>query len=149
LWPARMLKHPPHRLWGYVRIGGIPRVTLVSGSREPKAVNTRTSSCDHGDGASSRVQPKNGREDFVTSRRVRPSISTPSSHHQVRNRHFPSSSSLLPHARKVSRRCWQRRRLGYSDHFFDNDSPPSTSSHDCKFKHHDISSTFMLLGLDL
>jgi hypothetical protein len=34
----------------------------------------------------------------------------PSSHHLVRNRHFPSLSSLLPHARKVSRRCWRRRR---------------------------------------
>jgi hypothetical protein len=48
---------------------------------------------------------KMGREDFVTSRRDRPSISTPSSHHLVRNRHFPSSSSLLPRARKVSRWC--------------------------------------------
>jgi hypothetical protein len=44
--------------WGYARINGIPRATLVSGSREPKAVNTRTSGCDHGDGTSSRAQAK-------------------------------------------------------------------------------------------
>jgi hypothetical protein len=53
---------------------------------------------------------KRGQEDSVTSRRDRPSISTPSSHHLVRNRHFSSSSSLLPRARKVSRWCWRRRR---------------------------------------
>jgi hypothetical protein len=64
LWPARTLKHPPHRPWGYLQIERFPRATLISGSHEPKAVDPRTSGCDHGDGASSRAQVKKGAEGF-------------------------------------------------------------------------------------
>jgi hypothetical protein len=119
LWPARTLKHPPHRPWGYLRIERIPRATLVSGAREPNAVTPARAAATMEMARAPARMRKRGREDFVTSRRDRPSISTPFSHHLVQNRHFPSSSFLLPRARKVSRWCWQRRRrrLGYSDNF--------------------------------
>jgi hypothetical protein len=64
MWPARTLKHPLHRPWGYLRIERFHRATLVTGSREPKAVKPRTSGCDHGDGASSRAQAKKGAGGF-------------------------------------------------------------------------------------
>jgi hypothetical protein len=157
MWPARTLKHPLHRPWGYLRIECFHGATLVSGSREPKAVNPCTSGCDHGDGASSCAQAKKGAGGFHHLPPRPPLCFYPSSHHLIPNRHFPSLSSLLPRARKVSRRCWRRRwwrdggddgDCGFDD-FFDKDSPPFISTHDCKFKHHDISSTILLLGLDL
>jgi hypothetical protein len=41
-WPARCVKHPPHRPWGYLRIERFHGARLVSGSSEPKAVNACT-----------------------------------------------------------------------------------------------------------
>jgi hypothetical protein len=58
------VKAPSTQALGYLRIERFHGAALVSGSREPKAVNPRTSGCDHGDDASSRAQAKKGAGGF-------------------------------------------------------------------------------------
>jgi hypothetical protein len=105
-----------------------PRATLVSSPHEPKVVNIRTSGCDHGDSVSSHAQPKKGARGFCHLPPRLPLYFYPHLSPPSLKPPFLPSSSLFPRTRKVSRRCGRRRRLGYSHHFINQDTPPSTSS---------------------